>query len=170
MIATKVKVNHQIRASEVRVIGEEGENLGVLSLGEALKKAEEAGRDLIEISPNATPPVAKIMDYGKFQYDENKKLKQSKAKTKTSEVKSVQIKIGTGEHDLSLKAKKMSEWIKEGNRIKIDLYLRGRAKYMDFRFLKERVDRLLNLVTENFKISDTLKKSPKGLTMLIEKD
>jgi len=164
-----VRINHQIRASELRVIGPKGENFGVLSLSEALNKALEAGLDLIEISPKATPPVAKIADYGKFQYDENKKLKQSKAKAKVVEVKSLQVKIGTGEHDLILKAKKASEWLAEGHRIKMDLFLPGRTKYLDVNFLKERLDRLLKLVTVDYKIADPAKKSLKGLTIIIEK-
>lgn len=153
----------------MRVIGPEGENFGVLDLGSALKKAEELGFDLIEISPNANPPIAKIMDYGKYQYLENKKSKSAKTKTKTVEVKSVQIKIGTGEHDLNLKAKKASEWLSEGNRIKIDLFLPGRTKYLEEKFLKERLERFLNLISVEFKIADPAKKSPKGLTVIIEK-
>ena len=131
--------------------------------------ANDAGLDLIEISPNATPPVAKIMDYGKFQYAENKKLKAAKAKSHTVETKTVQVKIGTGEHDLELNAKKASEWLKEGHRINIDLFLIGRSKYMDFKFLKERMERILKLITEEYKIADTPKKSPKGLSVVIER-
>jgi translation initiation factor IF-3 len=140
-----------------------------MPLQEAFKKAEEAGTDLIEISPNATPPIAKIMDYGKFQYIESKKLRASKAKSKVTETKTVQVKVGTGEHDLDLKAKKASEWLKEGHRIKIDLFLIGRSKYMDFNFLKTRLDRVLHLITTEYKISDSPKKGPKGLTVTIEK-
>jgi len=146
-----------------------GENLGVLSRIEALDKARELGLDLIEISPKAIPPVAKIMDYGKFQYTENKKLKVTKTKAHTVEVKNIQVKIGTGEHDLELKAKKASEWLALGNRIKVDLFLPGRSKYMDIKFLEERMDRVLKLMTVEFKIADPAKKSPKGLSLIIEK-
>ena len=103
----RTRINHQIRATELRVIGPDGSNLGVLSLKEALEKARETSLDLIEISPNAKPPIAKIMDYGKFQYDERKKLKTSKAKSKVIETKNIQVKVGTGDHDLELKAKKL---------------------------------------------------------------
>ncbi len=136
---------------------------------EALAKARELGLDLIEISPNSKPPIAKIMDYGKFQYIENKKQKAAKAKTKITETKTVQVKMGTGEHDLDLKAKKASEWLKEGHRIKIDLFLTSRYKYMDFNFLKQRMERILHLITEEYKISDSPKKGPKGLTVTIER-
>ncbi len=168
MATPHTRINHQITASEVRLIGAEGENVGVVSLGEALKMAHEAELDLIEISPKALPPVAKIMDYGKFQYDENKRLKTSKARVQTTEVKSLQVKIGTGEHDLGLKAKKAGEWLKEGHKIKIDLFLPGRAKYLDANFLKERLQRMLNLIPIEFK-QEEIKKSPKGFTTVIEK-
>ncbi len=109
------------------------------------------------------------MDYGKFQYAENKKQKAAKAKSKTTETKNIQVKVGTGEHDLDLKAKKASEWLREGHRIKIDLFLTGRSKFMEFNFLKERMERVLHLITEEYKIADSPKKSPKGLTVVIEK-
>ena len=166
---SQVRINNQITAPELRLIMEDGSNLGVISFKEALDKAREAGLDLIEISPKATPPVAKIMDYGKFQYAENKKLKLSKTKSHTVEVKNIQVKVGTGDHDLELKAKKASGWLKEGNRIKIDLFLPGRTKYMDKRFLRERMDRVLNLITEEYKIADEAKPSPKGLSVVIER-
>ena len=168
-MSTFVRINNQITAPELRVIMEDGENLGVISFKEALDKAREAGLDLIEISPKATPPVAKIMDYGKFQYAENKKLKVAKTKAHTVEVKNIQVKVGTGDHDLELKAKKASVWLKDGNRIKIDLFLPGRTKYMDMKFLKERMERVLKLITEEYRIADEAKKSPKGLSIVIER-
>ncbi|MEK7596927.1 MAG: translation initiation factor IF-3 [Patescibacteria group bacterium] len=169
MSYNKIRVNHQIKAPEVRVIGPEGENYGVLSINEALQRAHDAGQDLIEISPNANPPVAKISDFGKFQYAENKKEKAAKAKAHTIELKTLQVKIGTGKHDLELKAKKASEWLRQGQRIKIDLFLPGRSKYMDPKFLEERLKRILVLLTENYKITENPTKSPKGLTTIIER-
>lgn len=170
MATTDAKVNHQIRAKELRVIGPKGENFGVITLAEALKHAEEAQLDLIEISPGAVPPVAKIADYGKFLYEVNKKLKVAKSKSHTTEVKSLQVKIGTGEHDLALKAKKASEWLAEGHKIRIDLFLTGRSKYMEFNFLKERLDRIMRLISVPYKVAEEAKKGPKGLTVVIEKD
>ncbi|HOO47873.1 MAG TPA: translation initiation factor IF-3 [Candidatus Paceibacterota bacterium] len=164
------RINNQIKAPEVRVISNEGDNLGVLSVKEALAKAESLGLDLIEISPNAKPPIVKIADYGKYKYNQNKKQKKTKAGTKLTETKSIQIKIGTGENDLALKARKASEWLKEGHRIKIELFLSGRSKYMQESFLKDRLDRVLHLITENFKIAEDFKKGPKGPTITIEKD
>lgn len=163
------RINNQIRASELRVIGNENENLGILSIKDALELAQSRNLDLIEISPNSNPPVAKIMNFGKYQYDISKKMKKAKANTSLTETKSVQIKIGTGDHDLELKAKKASNWLKEGHRIKVELFLAGRTKYMDQKFLKERLDRILHLITEDYKISEPYKKGPKGLMVTIEK-
>ena len=131
--------------------------------------AQSKGLDLIEINPNGNPPVAKLMDFGKYQYEASKKLKKAKAGAKPTETKSVQVKIGTGDHDLEMKAKTASKWLKEGHRIKIELFLSGRAKYMDEKFLKERLDRVLHLITEDYKVSDSYKKGPKGLFITIEK-
>jgi translation initiation factor IF-3 len=168
-LINKTRINANIRARELRVIDETGSNRGVISLEEALNLAKTANLDLIEISPNTVPPIAKIADYGKFQYEQNKKQKEIKAKSKITEVKNIQVKIGTGEHDLELKAKKTSEWLGEGHRVKIDLFLPGRAKHFDQAFLKERLERMLRLLTEDYKIADEAKKSPKGLSIIIEK-
>ncbi|MEK7088158.1 MAG: translation initiation factor IF-3, partial [Patescibacteria group bacterium] len=148
------RINHQIRAAELRVIGANGENLGVLTLSQALAAAQQVGLDLIEISPLAVPPVAKIADLGKFQYTENKKKKSAKAKSHKIEIKTVQITIGTGEHDLALKAKRASEWLTEGQRIKIDLFLKGREKYLAAPFLKGRLERLLKFISTDYKITE----------------
>jgi translation initiation factor IF-3 len=164
------RINNQIRATELRVIGFEGENLGVMATKDAIELARSKGLDLIEISPNATPPIAKIMEYGKFQYEQNKKQKKAKAGAKPTETKSIQVKIATGDHDLALKAKTASTWLKEGHRIKIELYLSGRAKYMQEAFLKERLERILHLITEHYKIADGFKKGPKGIVVTIERD
>ncbi len=163
------RINNQIRATELRVLDAEGTPLGVLSFSEAMNLAKERGLDLIEISPNAMPPVAKIMEQGKYQYEQSKKQKKAKAGAKATETKAIQIKVGTGDHDLLLKAKTASKWLKEGHRIKIELYLSGRSKYLDETFLKGRLDRILHLITEDFKIADPIKKGLKGFIMTIER-
>jgi len=166
----RVRMNDGITASEVRVIGPNAENFGVIKIREALAKAQEFGLDLIEVSPNANPPVCKITDYGKFKYEQNKKDKEVRAKSKTTETKEVQVKIGTSEHDMGIKAGKAGAWLKEGHRVKIDLFLWGRYKYMEFNFLKERLERFLAIIPESYKIADEIKKSPKGLSVTIERD
>jgi translation initiation factor IF-3 len=163
------KINEAIRSPELRVIGPTGENYGIISKQEALIRAKENGLDLIEISSNTVPPIAKIADFGKYLYEQNKKQKAAKAKAHTVEVKTIQVKVGTDENDLAIKAKKSSEWLKEGHRIKIDLFLPGRTKYMDPKFLESRIERILKLITEDFKVADSVKKSPKGLSIIIER-
>lgn len=165
----KVSINEGIRAPEVRAIGALGENLGVISLKVALEKAKEAGLDLIEISPNAVPPVVKITDYGKFKYELQKKNRETKSKAHVTETKAAQVKIGTGDNDMKIKAGRIVEWLQEGHRVKVDLFLWGRYKYMEFAFLKERLERFLAIIGEPFTIADEIKKSPKGLTVVIEK-
>ncbi len=163
------RINNQIRAKELRVIDQNNQNLGVLSIKDALELAQRENLDLIEISPMAVPPVAKIMNFGKFQYEQSKKERKARSGAKTTETKSIQVKIGTGDHDLELKSKTASKWLKEGHRIKIELFLSGRSKYMDEKFLKERLDRALHLITENFKVAESYKRGPKGLFITIEK-
>lgn len=163
-------MNEGIRVPEVRVIGPNAENYGVITIAEALAKAKEAGLDLIEVSPNAQPPVCKITDYGKFKYEQNKKDKEVKSKMRVSETKEVQVKIGTSDHDMGIKARKAGDWLKEGHRVKVDLFLWGRYKYMDFNFLKERLQRFLAIIPESYKIADEIKKSPKGLSVALERD
>ena len=164
-----IRINEGIRVPEVRVVGSDGENLGVMSTRDAIAKAQIEGFDLIEISPKAKPPVVKITDYGQFKYEQKKKEKEAKAKAHVTELKITQVKIGTGEGDMRRKAKKVAEWIEDGHRVKIDLFLWGRYKYMEFKFLKEKLEKFLAIIPISFKIADEVKKSPKGLTVIIEK-
>jgi translation initiation factor IF-3 len=166
----RISINNEIRAQELRVIGAQGENLGVLSLSAALAAAKVAGVDLIEISPSALPPVAKIMDYGKFEYERSKKEKVAKAKVKISETKEVQIKVGTGDNDMMLKAKKAAEWLSEGHRVRAELFLKGRYKGMEEKFLKERLEKFLARIPYAYKVAEPVTKSPKGFAGVIERD
>lgn len=165
----RTRINNAIRAKELRVVGADGENLGLLTLEAALAEAEKVNLDLIEISPNAVPPVAKIMDFGQYRYETKRKASEVKSKSHVTETKSVQIKIGTGEHDQALKAKRAAEWLNEGHRVKVDLFLSGRYKYMDEKFLKERLDRFLKIIPAEYKLAEEVKKSPKGYMTTIER-
>ena len=165
----KTRINAAIRARELRVVGPAGENLGVLTLEAAMKAADDANLDLIEISPNAKPPVAKIMDFGKYRYDTGQKESEMRSKSHVTETKSVQVKIGTGDNDQMLKANKAADWLEQGHRVKVDLFLWGRYKYMEPAFLKERLDRFLKIIPTEYKIADEMKKSPKGYTTTLER-
>jgi len=113
--------------------------------------------------------VAKLMDFGKFQYQENKKTRQLKAKSHATETKSIQVKIGTGDHDLEIKANKVSEFLAAGHRVKIELYLRGRAKYFNHQFLRSRLERLLKFVRVNYRLAGEPEKTMKGIGVVIER-
>jgi translation initiation factor IF-3 len=164
-----IRINEGIRASELRVIGADGENLGVLSCEEALAKARELELDLVEISPNAVPPVAKIIEFGKYLYEQKKKARENKAKSHQTETKSIQIKIGTSDHSMGIKAKQASSWLSEGHRVKFELYLKGRTKYLQEAFLRERMERFLKLLSAEHKIAEPPAKTPKGMSMVLER-
>lgn len=164
----RVRINKSIAAPELRVIDNEGKNLGVISLEEALRRAQERELDLIEIAPNAKPPVAKIMDYGKYRYIQERKTRGS-AKSRQVEVKGVQIGINTSKHDLEMKAKKTSEFLKNGDRVRVELRLKGRERYLQKEFLEGRLKRVLDFIIENYQIVEGPAKSPRGLYMLLER-
>jgi len=166
-----VKINDAIRSPEVRVLSDELGNLGVMKIKDAIAKAVELGLDLVEISPDANPPVAKITDYGKFQYAQKKKQKDIKSKqnTASSEVKNIQIKVGTGEHDIGIKAKRASEWLASGHRVKVELFLRGRVKGMDKQFLQDRLQRIVDQISIEHRVIDGFKESPKGIVVTLER-
>jgi translation initiation factor IF-3 len=169
-LAEKVNINNNIRSPKLRVIGSQGENLGVLTKEEALDAAKKVKLDLIEVSPQADPPVARIADYGKYTYEMSKKLKEVKARAHVTETKNIQISVSISEHDIMTKAKQAAEWIKEGHRVKIELQLKGRTKFMDEAFLRSRLERLMAIIPAEYKIAEALKKvGNKSLLIVIEK-
>jgi translation initiation factor IF-3 len=125
----------------LRVIGEDGRQLGILSRQEALQAAEEADLDLVEISPEADPPVAKIIDWGKYNYQRTKQLQKSKRNSKTLEVKQMRFGLKISDHDLGVKLRKVTEFLEEGHKVKIVIFYRGREMaHKDLGFkLAERV-------------------------------
>ncbi|WP_075148333.1 translation initiation factor IF-3 [Thauera chlorobenzoica] len=122
----KQRVNGEINALELRLVGEEGEQLGIVSLNAALSMAEEAGLDLVEIAPMAKPPVCKIMDYGKFKYQEQKKAHETRLKQKQVQVKEVKLRPGTDENDYQIKLRNLKRFLDEGDKCKVTLRFRGR--------------------------------------------
>jgi translation initiation factor IF-3 len=121
------RANRDIRGvREVQLIDDTGQNRGVMAFFDALRIAEDAGLDLVEISPNATPPVCKILDYGKFRFLEQKKAAEARKKQKTVEVKEIKLRPGIDDHDYDVKMKAMKSFFEEGNKVKITLRFRGR--------------------------------------------
>ncbi len=153
----------------MRTIGDGGKNYGVIEISEALRIAKEQELDLIEISPTAKPPVVKIMDYGKWSYQEEKKRRDASKKAHTTEVREVRIGINTSEHDLEMKAKKVGEFLDGGDKVKIELLLRGRAKYLDKNFKNERIERILHFIPRDYKVTEGPKQGPRGIHVLVEK-
>lgn len=120
------RLNEEINAPEVRLLGEDGEQLGVVSSRQALYLAEEAGLDLVEIAPLAQPPVCRIMDYGKFKYQEAKKAHEAKLKQKQVQVKEIKLRPGTDENDYQIKLRNMIRFLSEEDKVKVTLRFRGR--------------------------------------------
>ncbi len=125
-IKTQNQRNEEIRDREVRVISETGEQLGIMSSREALRLAQEAGLDLVKISPGAVPPVCKIMDWGKYKFEQAKKEKENRRNQKIVEIKEVQLSVTIDVGDLKVKARKATEFLQEGNKVKVTIRLRGR--------------------------------------------
>lgn len=123
---TGPRVNDRIRAPEIRLIGAEGENIGVVSPARGMDLAAQAGLDLVEISPNATPPVCKIMDFGKFKYEQQKRESEARKKQKTIEVKEVKFRPGTDTHDYDVKVRNVMKFLEKGDKVKVTLRFRGR--------------------------------------------
>lgn len=160
----KVRVNHRIRAPEVRVISPEGEQLGILALPEAMQRASEFGLDLVEVAPTGKPPVCKIMDYGKFRYEESKKEHQRKKKQATVVVKEVKLSPKTEVHDLEYKVKNLKRFLAEKCKVKVTVRFRGREITHP-----EQARKLLNRIVEMVEDEAQVEQAPKfeGRTMMM---
>lgn len=166
------RINNQIRSQELRVIDERGENLGTLSLQDALAQAQERGLDLIEIAPEAKPPVAKIVNFDKFRYQQEKEAKRQQQKS-SSELKQIRLSARSADNDLRTKAKKLIEFLNRGDKVEILLRLRGREKY-NREWAMERMEHFLSLIKEEYpdteyKILSPAKFAGQGITMQIGK-
>ena len=159
-------MNEQITASEVRVISSSGKQLGVISIREALNHAEDEGFDLVEVSPDAIPPVCKIIDYGKLKYKEQKSKKEAKRKQKTIEVKVIKLRPGINIHDYEVKIKALSKFIAGGNKVKVSLHFRGRE--MEHQNLgMELLKKLTKEVSEYAKVETPPKAEGRQIMMVL---
>jgi translation initiation factor IF-3 len=157
------RTNNMIRVPEVRLVGENLEP-GIFPIADALKISQDLGLDLVEISPGAVPPVCRVIDYNKFLYDEKKKKKEMKAKSKTSEVKEVRFTPNTDDHDFEFKSKHAEKFLQDGNKVKAHVQFKGRAI-----MFKERGELLLLKFADRLKDVGTLEGMPKmeGKRMLV---
>jgi translation initiation factor IF-3 len=120
------RINRMIEAHEVRLVDEDGGMVGVVPIREALERADEAGLDLVEVSPTASPPVCKILDYGKFKYESQKKAAQARKRQRVIEVKEIKMRPGIDDNDYGIKMKKVREFLDEGDKVKVTMRFRGR--------------------------------------------
>ncbi len=147
----QIRINHRIRVPEVRVVGADGSNLGVLSTDEAIRRAREAGYDLVEVNPKASPPVCKILDFGKYKYEEKKKQREAKRKQTVVEVKELKLRPKTDDHDLMVKLRAARKFIETGNKVKLTCRFRGReithpeVAMQQFEFLLSKMEDLVNV-------------------------
>lgn len=165
-INKKIAMNEEIREKEIRVISGDGEQLGLMSSKEALKIAEEKDLDLVMISPNAKPPVCKIMDYGKFLYEQTKKDKEAKKKQKVINIKEIRVSPTIEEHDIDIKAKNARKFLTDGNKVKITVRFRGReAEHSAVGNVI--LDKFFNKLEENCIIEKTAKLEGRNMIMIL---
>ncbi|MGR3322745.1 MAG: translation initiation factor IF-3 [Pseudooceanicola sp.] len=163
---TGPRVNEKIRAPEIRLIGAEGENVGVVTPARGMAMAEEAGLDLVEISPNANPPVCKIMDFGKFKYEQQKRESEARKKQKTIEVKEVKFRPNTDVHDYDVKMKNVVKFLEKGDKVKVTLRFRGRE--MAHQNLgRDLLERVAEDVKEIGKVENMPKMEGRQMVMMI---
>jgi len=159
-------VNDRIRCPEVRLIGAEGENVGVVSPERALELAENAGLDLVEISPNAEPPVCKIMDFGKYKYEQQKRESEARKKQKIIEIKEIKFRPGTDTHDYDVKMRNVFKFLENGDKVKITLRFRGR-EMAHLNLGRELLERVAEDVQEMGKVENMPKMEGRQMTMMI---
>ncbi len=153
---TGPRINDRIRGSEIRLIGANGENIGVVTPDRALALAEEAGLDLVEISPTAVPPVCKIMDYGKFKYENQKKEAEARKNQKVIEIKEIKFRPGTDTHDYDVKMRSVFKFLEDGDKVKVTLRFRGREMaHMDLG------RQLLDKIAEDVKLLGKVESMPR---------
>jgi translation initiation factor IF-3 len=159
-------VNRQIRISPIRVIGADGSQLGIMDVESALGIAQEAGLDLVEVAPMARPPVARIMDYGKFKFEQAKMARQAKKKQHVILLKEVKFRPGIDEHDFDTKTRHARRFLEEGNKVKVTLMFRGR-QIAHPELGRQVVDRVAQLLADISKIESDARLEGKAMTMIL---
>lgn len=160
------RINDEIRVPQVRLIDDAGEMIGVMSAREALIRAYDLGLDLVEISPNAVPPVCKILDYGKYKYEQQKKANEARKKQKVVEIKEIKVRPNIDDHDYDVKMKQMKNFIGEGDKVKVTLRFRGRE--MAHQELGVKVlERIRSDLTELVKVEQMPKLENRQMVMVV---
>lgn len=165
-VEKRVRVNEQIRISPVRVVDEEGEQLGIMQLDEALSTAGERGLDLVEVAPDARPPVCRIMDYGKYRYQLSRKQREARKKQHQVHLKEVKFRPGTEDHDFEFKVRHARRFIEEGNKVKVTVMFRGR-QISHPEVGRGVLDRVANALEDEAKIESSPSMDGRTLTMIL---
>jgi len=160
------RVNRDIAVAQVRLIDEQGENLGVVSKDEAIERAEEAGMDLVEISPGADPPVCKILDYGRFKYQDQKKKNEARKKQKTIDIKEIKMRPNIDTHDYDVKMRSINRFIADGDKVKVTMRFRGREMVHQELGLKV-LDRVRNQLEEVAKVEQFPRMEGRQMIMIV---
>ena len=166
IIANEHQINEQIRDKSVRVISDDGQQLGLMSAREALDIAEEKGLDLVKISPNAKPPVCKIMDYGKFRFEQSKKLKEARKNQKIIVLKEMRLSATIDKHDLEVKAKNVSKFLQTGDKVKVSIRFKGRQMTHTEKGLQV-MDLFFNMVQDSGVIEKAAKLEGRNMFMIL---
>jgi translation initiation factor IF-3 len=162
----KVNINEHIRASEVRVISDDGDQLGIMPLAEALKAAREAALDLVEVAPEAVPPVCRVMDFGRYKYQLSKKTAESRKKSSVIEVKEIKFRPKTGEHDYQFKLRNIQKFLAEKNKVKVSMMFRGREiAHADLG--QSLLERVLKDMAETAQMEQTPKLEGRSMVMIL---
>jgi translation initiation factor IF-3 len=161
-----LRINHQIRAKQVRLVGPDGKQIGVVSIQEAMRCAEDANLDLVEVVPETTPPVCKVIDYGKYRYDQTKREKESKKSQHQIKVKEIKVKPNIDTHDFNTKAKHAREFIEKGNKVKITCMFRGR-EMMHSELGKRVVEQMCENLEDIASPESALKQMGRTLTVVL---
>lgn len=161
-----MRINKEIRADKVRLIGKDGGQVGIVDIYRALMLAEQAGLDLVEISPNATPPVCKIIDYGKFCYQMTKKERENKKSQHQTKLKEIKVKPNIDEHDLLVKIKHAQEFIKKGNKVRITCTFRGR-EMMRPELGQRVIDRIIEWLVDVAQVESSPKFMGRNLSLVV---
>jgi translation initiation factor IF-3 len=158
-------INNRIRASKVRLIDDTGKQVGIIPIQEALQMARERNLDLIQVTGKIEPPVCKIMDYGKYLYQLQKKEKKPK---KSTEIKGIRLKFNISPHDMETRANQAEKFLKKGDKVKIEMVLRGREKRLS-NSAKEKMDEFMEILEKRIpiKIEGQLKRNPRGFTVIV---
>ena len=161
-----LRINNRIRVREVRLVGEDGSPLGVVATPEALKRAEEAGLDLVEVAPTAAPPVCRIMDYSRYKYEQEKREKEARKKQKIIHIKEIRMGPKIGEHDYQFKLKALQEFLKRGDKVKVSMMFRGREmSHMDLG--RKILDRLSSEISSIGEIEEMPRLEGRFINMVI---